>query len=241
MSTFLEKIRSGPRIIAVTGQFGSGKTEFAVSLAFALAQQRADGENSKERLALADLDLENPYFRSREKQDSLERAGVRVYSDPFNGRNGSELQTISSTIRAPLEDSGCRVLLDAGGGASGARILNQFKKYFTEGAYQMLCVVNPYRPGSTTPEEAAEQVRSVASATGLAVSGLIANGHLIRETTPSEVLFGWSFTRQVSRLCGVPVLCACCMESLLPEVEARDVPLFPIGMYMRESYLDRKV
>ena len=99
MDDFLELMRSGPRKIAVTGHFGSGKTEFAVSLAFALAEGRRGGES----LALCDLDIENPYFRSRERQDALRAEGIRVYSDPSDGRNGSELQTISAAIRAPLE------------------------------------------------------------------------------------------------------------------------------------------
>ena len=136
MNAFIEELLRGPRIVAVTGHFGSGKTEFCVSLAFELAKL-----GRSERLAVADLDIENPFFRSRERQDQLEAAGVKVYSDPFNGRNGSELQVISASIRAPLEDEGCRAILDCGGDATGAMILNQFKKYLTPGAYQLLCVV----------------------------------------------------------------------------------------------------
>ena len=240
MNTFLEKMRSGPRIIAVTGHFGSGKTEFAVSLAFALARFRSAENGASERLAVADLDIENPYFRSRERQAALEAAGVRVYSDPFNGRNGSELQTISGSIRAPLEDEGCRVILDAGGDASGAMILNQFGKYFRQ-PHRLLCVVNPYRPGSDTAEKAVGHIRGIEEATGLRVTGLVANGHLIRETTADEVLRGWEFTADVAERTGIPALCACCMEPLVPQCRGRGFEVFPIGMYMRESYLDRKV
>lgn len=244
MGTFMEKMVSGPRIIAVTGHFGSGKTEFCVSLAFALAERAASDPLAKlqreERLALADLDIENPFFRSRERQDALEAAGVRVYSDPFNGRNGSELQVISAGIRAPLEDEGCRVLLDCGGDASGAMILNQFKKYFAQ-PYRLLCVVNPYRPGSDTVEKAVEHIRGIERTTGLQVTGLIANGHLIRYTTPDEVLRGWEFAAEVAEQTGIPALCACCMESLAEQVGGRGFDVFPIGMYMRDSYLDKPV
>ncbi len=236
MNVFLENMAAGPRIIAVTGHFGSGKTEFCVSLAFALARL-----GGGERLAVGDLDIENPFFRSRERQEALEEAGVRVYSDPFNGRNGSELQTISAAIRAPLEDKGCRVILDCGGDATGAMILNQFRKYFAPEAYRLLCVVNPYRPGSDTVEKAAAHIRGIEETTGLHVTGLVANGHLIRQTTAEEVLHGWSFAQEVSERTGIPALCACCMERLVPAVEGRGFDVFPIGMYMRESYLDRQV
>ena len=235
MNAFLERMAAGERIIAVTGHFGSGKTEFAVSLAFALAALKHE-----ERLALADLDIENPFFRSRERQDALEAAGVRVYSDPFRGRNGSELQVISAGIRAPLEDEGCRVILDCGGDASGAMILNQFKKYFTQ-PHRLLCVVNPNRPGSDTVEKAVEHIRAVEQTTGLTVTGLVSNAHLIYETTAEDVLRGWAFTAEVAARSGVPALCACCMEKLAPEMEGRGFDVFPIGMYMRDSYLDKKV
>ncbi len=234
MNDFLKQMAEGPRIIAVTGHFGSGKTEFCVSLAFALSRM------TNERLAIADLDIENPFFRSRERQDALEAAGIRVYSDPFNGRNGSELQTISAAVRAPLEDAGCRVLLDCGGDAAGAKILNQFKKDFV-GEHRLLCVVNPFRPGSDTVEKTIEHIRSIEAATGLAVTGLVANGHLIRQTTVDEVLRGWTFTNEVAEKTGIPALCACCMEPLAAEAEKHGAHVFTIGMYMRAAYLDKEV
>ena len=234
---FLEEICAGPRKIAVTGHFGSGKTEFAVSLAFALAALERG-----ERLALCDLDIENPYFRSRERQEALNSVGVAVYSDPYNGRNGSELQTISAAIRAPLEDDGCRVILDCGGDGSGAMVLKQFAKYFADpDDHRLLCVVNCGRPGTDTPEKAAAHIRAIEAATGLTVTGLVSNNHLIRYTTEETVLTGWDFTNQVAAATGVPALCACCMASLESAVRARGIPVFPLGMHMRDSYLDKEV
>ena len=237
MDDFLELMRSGPRKIAVTGHFGSGKTEFAVSLAFALAEGRRGGES----LALCDLDIENPYFRSRERQDALRAAGVQVYSDPSDGRNGSELQTISAAIRAPLEDESCRVILDCGGDGSGAMLLRQFAKYFSPGGHRLLCVVNCNRPGTNTPEKAVEHIRAIEAASGLAVTGLISNAHFIRQTTADTVKEGWEFTQAVEAQTGVPALAACCMESLLPTLDGCGFPVFPIGMYLRDSYLDKPV
>ena len=206
MNAFLERMAAGERIIAVTGHFGSGKTEFAVSLAFALAALERE-----ERLALADLDIENPFFRSRERQDALEAVGVKVYSDPFHGD------------------------------ASGAMILNQFKKYFAPGQYRLLCVVNPNRPGSDTADKAVAHIRGIEQTTGLRVTGLVSNAHLIYETTAEDVLRGWDFTSEVAAKSGVPALCACCMKSLVPRLEGHGFTVFPIGMYMRDSYLDKKV
>ncbi|MDO5140771.1 MAG: hypothetical protein Q4D40_04820 [Eubacteriales bacterium] len=277
-SEFWEKMLYGPRRILVTGHFGSGKTEFSVSLAFALAERMsvvgnrvndttgaivsgASGTGAavddavygrplrESRLALADLDIENPYFRSRERQDELNAAGVRVYSDPFNGRNGSELQVISASVLAPVQDPECRIIIDTGGDKSGAMVLNQFSRHFGDD-YQLLSVVNCNRPGTDTPEKAAVQIREAQAVTGLKVTGLVSNAHFIRYTSAEDVLHGLDFTMKVSELTGIPVLCACAMDYVCSEVrkavsdgkaELKGAELFRIGMYMRESYLDKRV
>jgi len=58
------------RVSILTGHYGTGKTEVSVNLALALA---AEGE----QVMLADLDIVNPYFRSRERRPLLGKAGVR--------------------------------------------------------------------------------------------------------------------------------------------------------------------
>ena len=65
---------SGKRLILVAGHYGSGKTELAVSLALLAAKARPYA-----KAALIDLDIANPYFRSRERRELLEGAGVALY------------------------------------------------------------------------------------------------------------------------------------------------------------------
>ena len=176
--TFLEKMVNGPRIIIVTGHFG----------------RRAGDERLKE-LALCDLDIENPYFRSRELTGPLEEEGIRVYSDPFHGKNGSELQTIDASILAPVENPECRAILDTGGNNTGAMILNQFRRHFSED-YRMLYVVNQNRPGTDTPEKVLFEIREIERTTNLTVTGLISNSHFIWETTEEDVLSGYAFSKK---------------------------------------------
>ena len=225
MKNFLKSIATGPRIILVTGHFGSGKTEFSVSLAFALAAMRDEGVADLSSLALCDLDLENPYFRSRELTEEMESVGIRVYSDPYHGRNGSELQTLDPAILAPVQNPDCHVIMDTGGNNTGAMILNQFRKHFG-GEYRMLYVVNKNRPGTVT--------------------GLVSNSHFIRETTADDVKEGYAFACEVGAESGLPVLCACCSAEIARELEAENtadtsMEIFPIGLYMRQTYLDKKV
>lgn len=237
---FLKNMAEGPRIIIVTGHFGSGKTEFSVSLAFALAAMKREGALS-DSLALCDLDVENPYFRSRELTEDMENEGIRVYSDPYHGRNGSELQTLDPAILAPVQNKECRVIMDTGGNATGAMILNQFHRHYGED-YRMLYVVNKFRPGTDSVDKVLAEIDEIERTTSLKVTGLVSNSHFIWDTTEADVLEGLAFTREVGEAAGLPVLCACANERLAKKIKPDGATeVFPIGMYMRQSYLDKKV
>ena len=113
------------RMIVIAGHYGSGKTELAVSLAMQLAKAR-----DYPRLAVVDLDVANPYFRSRERMALLEGSGIAVYADTFHSTGGTaELPALTAALRAPLEDPGCQTIIDLGGNDAGARVLRQFGKY----------------------------------------------------------------------------------------------------------------
>ena len=233
----MEQAISEKRITVVVGHFGSGKTEFAVSLAFQLA------ESNVQNVAVVDVDIANPYFRSRERQESMEKNGIRVYSDAFGGKGGTELQTIDPAVRAPLEDPACRCIVDAGGDSSGARVLNQFYKYLSTDECELLCMINSNRPYTSTIEGALFYIDSIQKETNLPIRGLISNAHLIRWTTSEDVIRGWDFTQEVSRQCKIPVRAACAPEHLIPQISVLrpEIPLFRVGLYMRESWLDKEV
>ena len=119
-------------------------------------------------------------------------------------------------------------------------ILNQFSRFLREDT-QLLFVLNRNRPGTDSLDKAMFQLRSIEKTTSLPVSGIISNSHFIRSTTVEDVLEGWDFAVELGRETGIPVLCACCMESLVPEVSGHGFDVFPIGMHMRESYLDKQI
>ena len=240
MNTFLQEMATGPRIILITGHFGSGKTELSVSLAFALADLRDAGGADLPALALCDLDIENPYFRSRELTEEMEARGIRVYSDPYHGRNGSELQTLDPAILAPVQNPECRVIMDTGGNNTGAMILNQFRKHFG-GEYRMLYVVNRNRPGTDSVEKCLDEIKAIEATTGLTMTGLLSNSHFIRETTAGDVRDGYAFAREVSEASGLPVICVSCSSQIAGELSGEGMPIFPVGMHMRQSYLDKRV
>ena len=107
------------KIYIITGHYGSGKTEVSVNLAFKL---REEGK----KVALGDLDIVNPYFRSRERAELLEEKGIKVVSSTLGHNSSLDLPAVSSEIRGPMAESDTSVILDLGGDMAGARAVTLF-------------------------------------------------------------------------------------------------------------------
>ncbi len=231
----------------VVGHYGSGKSEFSVNYAIALA---VEGHKT----AIVDLDIANPYFRSREKQSLMESKGISVYSNTFGYDITADLPAISAGIKAPLEDNTYRTVLDVGGNAEGARILNQFSKYFSrdipgEGFAigkntDIFCVINGNRYETRTLDTAIGHIHSIEQEIHLKVTGLINNTHMLRETTCADVLKGYYLCLEMGKILQVPLICNCCKVDLVEELERevgaltnlKDFNIFPINMILREEW-----
>lgn len=229
--------RPDRRILVVTGHYGSGKTEFCVSLAMLLAEK---GFGPYGRLALVDLDIINPYFRSRERRAMLEAAGVRVYGSAYGHEVTAEIPELAADIRAPLEDRDCRVIVDVGGNDSGALVLRQFGKYLTEDDALNLCVVNANRPETRTVEGAIEHLRAIEANMGMAVDGVVSNTHLLRQTDEACIARGHALCGEVCRRTGKLLWCDCYPGGVVPEGDwmAQYDHLMRLGLYMRPAWLD---
>ena len=238
MRTFVQTALEGKRIIAVVGHYGSGKTEFSVSLAYALNEQ------GSKPVSIIDLDIANPYFRSREQKEPLEKAGISVYGSAYGTEITAELPALDPAARAPLEDKSKIAVVDVGGDNSGARILNQYGKYFTAGEHELLCVVNKNRPDTGTLEKAKAHIDAIEKETSIKITGLVSNAHFVSFTTAEDVLEGYRFTKQLSEMTGIPVRAVCAMNKIVNQVEEQrikenlDFEIMPIGLYMRPAYLD---
>lgn len=230
---------SGKRLILVAGHYGSGKTELAVSLALLAAKARPYA-----KAALIDLDIANPYFRSRERRKLLEGAGVALYGSAYREEITAEFPALGAAARAPLEDAGCLCIVDLGGNGEGAKVIRQFGAYFHGQEHEALAVVNANRPDTATLEGALEHLCAIEGTMGFPLTGLVNNCHLLRETTSQTVQKGRRLCEEISRATGLPIRLDCYPASLVkPEdLAAAGLPagtLMPLGMYMRESWLDR--
>ncbi len=208
------------RVCALVGPFGSGKTEIAVNLALLLAAEGLDP-------ALADLDVVNPYFRSREARATLEAKGVRVFAPPPE-MGFADLPVLAPGVGALLVDVR-PVVLDAGGDAAGARVLRLFASALRTVEHDILFVVNACRPYARTPETAFLALRAWEETAGLAVTGVVANAHMLEETSREVVEHGLAVARETAALAGVRVAFAGMTASIRAEI---GVPVLSIVRHM---------
>jgi len=220
----------------ITGHYGSGKTEFAVSLAML-----AGAFDDYDRCALIDLDIVNPYFRSRERRELLENAGIAVYGSLYKNEVTAELPALDANLRAPLESNSCRVIVDAGGNDTGALVLNQFTKYFMDEKTTVFAVVNANRPDTSDIDGALEHITGIEQITGLSVSGIVNNTHMLRETTADDIRLGHELCLMICKQTGKNFVCDCYPEGIIDpdELSGLSENLMPLGLYLRPTWLDK--
>lgn len=214
------------RLTIVTGHYGTGKTELSVNLALALAEEG-------ERVALADLDIVNPYFRSRERRELLEAAGVRLVATP-QALADADVPALPAELHAVLEDRTLRGVLDVGGDPSGARVLARYRAKILREDYQLLYVVNACRPEVRTAERSVEYLRGIEAVTGLSCGGLVNNTHLCGETGPENIREGAALAGEVSRLTGIGVVCHAAEARFADSL--RDLDPFPMTLRMKRPW-----
>lgn len=216
------------RVSIITGHYGTGKTEFAVNLALSLA---ADGE----QVMLADLDIVNPYFRSRERKAMLEEAGIRLISSS-QACSDADVPALPAELLTILENRDIRGVLDIGGDPVGARVLARFRPKIIQEDYQLIYVLNANRPEVRTPDSATAYLRGIEVTTGLTCTGIVNNTHLCGETTTDEIRRGAALAAAVSKETGIPVLCHVAEARFAADLTDLPETVFPISIKMKKPW-----
>ena len=216
------------RLTIITGHYGTGKTEFAVTLAL---HKAARGE----QVSLADLDIVNPYFRSRERKDLLSENGITLVASSQTCTD-ADIPALPPQLHAILDDRRITGILDIGGDKVGARVLARFRPRIIREDYQLLYVLNANRPEVRNTASAIEYLRSIESVTGLVCFGIVNNTHLCGETTPEDIRKGAALAMSVSEETGIPVVCHVAHESFASDLTDLGAPVFPIQIRMTKPW-----
>jgi hypothetical protein len=209
-------------IVVIVGNYGSGKSEVAVNLA---VHHRQAGM----QVGIADLDLVNPYFRSREAAAQLKELGIEVVLPP-QPYVRSELPVLSPAVSGLIRRAGELAILDVGGDNVGAMVLAALGDAFAGHSCQVMQVVNPLRPATATLAGCKKIRREIEASARLTVTGWVGNANLIDETTPREITDGYAFMQALSTASGVPLAFVTVAEELLPQVDPAqfDCPVLTI-------------
>lgn len=183
------------KTLIVTGCYGSGKTEFCVNFALDMRKSTDDA------IYIADMDIINPYFRSREKDEFLKGHNIEIVGNALNNNKSQDIPAVSYSFLA-LISRGERVIMDLAGSENGLKVLAQCYDRITD--YELLCVMNRFRPDMDSPAKMRGFVESVNSVSKLPVTGLVNNGHMLRETQAEHVLASQEAVLTASRELNVP-------------------------------------
>lgn len=216
-------MRDFKRIILLCGHYGSGKTNVAVNLAVALRERY-------ERLALADLDIVNPYFRSKDSRGQLEDLGIRLICSEYANTN-VDIPALPQDMYAVTDDKELHVVLDIGGDDRGALALGRISDaILSENNYDMLAVINASRPLTRTPEDTVEVLREIETAGKIRFTGIINNTNLGTQTDSDLVLNSVSYAETVSKLMEIPIVMTTVPSELFPELQGKIENLFPLEL-----------
>lgn len=221
------------RLTLLCGHYGSGKTSIAVSAALDLKKQT-------DRVALADLDIVNPYFRAKDRERLLEKNGIRLICSEFADSN-VDFPALPQEIYAIRDDREMSAVLDVGGDERGALALGRIAPAIVaENNYEMLLVVNRFRPLTPDTQSVLQVMREIETACKIPFTGIVNNSNLGEDTTAQTVLSSVCYAEDISRQTGLPVVMTAVKESLYPALCGKIPDLFPVSVYSFFDFEERK-
>lgn len=186
------------RITLFAGHYGSGKTNIAVNYAMKLKEENKN-------VVIADLDIVNPYFRTKDSEAELRQAGIRLVSSEFASSN-VDLPALPQDIYSIIDDKTSYAVMDIGGDDRGAYALGRYaESIIKENNYEMFMVINMYRPLTRDVESTVEVMREIEQACSMKFTAIVNNSNLGEETTAEDVLNSLEYAENVSKATGLPL------------------------------------
>ncbi len=224
--------KKDPQIYIFTGHYGSGKTEIAVNFAFHLKRMA-----SERKVAIIDMDIVNPFFRTADATKPLEDSGIRVEL-PLYAQSNVDVPALTPQMEYLIEEKDTDLVLDIGGDDVGAKAVGRYKEAIMKRKYNLFFVLNKNRPFTKDLHSSLKIYREIQESCGIDFTGIVNNTHLLECTTLETLIQGIPLARELSQKTGVPLAFHCAFSSVLNNAEPKEVqsiqePILPMEEYIK--------
>ncbi len=217
------------RITLFAGHYGSGKTNIAVNYALHL-------KDEYDKVSIADLDIVNPYFRTKDSEAFLESRGIHLISSEYANSN-VDVPALPAEAYAIIDDESVHAVIDVGGDDRGALALGRYSpSIIRQNDYEMLLVINKFRPLTPDCASTVAVMQEIETAAGMKFSGIINNSNLGDETTAEDIIGSVAYAQAISEASGLPIKMTTVKEDLYESVKDKVSDCFPIRLYVRQSW-----
>lgn len=212
------------KITIITGHYGSGKTNLAVNLAI---QANHEGKS----VAVVDLDIVNPYFRTADFKTLFEENNIRLIAPDFANSN-LDIPSIQFDLEQIAKSEDC-LIIDVGGDDAGAVALGRYADALSSHGddIDMFYVINQRRYLTATPDETIKLMYEIENASRMKHTAIVNNTNLGSETTLETVESSEEFASEISVRTGLPVVFTTFPENC---AELTDNPnAYPVKIYVK--------
>lgn len=215
------------RLTLFAGHYGSGKTNIAVNYAMLLADEG-------KKVCIADLDIVNPYFRTKDSERELTEKGITLISPRYANTN-VDLPALPAESYRLVQDKSIFGVIDIGGDDRGAYALGRYADAIkAEDNYRMAFVINRHRPLTSTVEDTVEIMREIEAASGVKFTCIVNNSNIGTETTAETILDSVEYAEAVSKATGLPIWLYTVEKKIVGELSG--LPVLPLTL--QKKYFD---
>ena len=217
------------RITIFAGHYGSGKTNISVNYALWLKE-------NYENVVIADLDIVNPYFRSKDSEKNLAQRGIRLISSEFANSN-VDVPAMPAEAYSIIDNKNTVAVIDVGGDDRGALAMGRYTPSIVEeNDYEMLFVINKYRPLTPDCASTVEIMKEIETACNMKFTAIVNNSNLGDETKPDDVIASINYANEISKASGLPIKMTTVKEELFDTLKEKVVNCTAIKLYVKQSW-----
>ena len=169
-------------------------------------------------VVIADLDIVNPYYRTKDSEAELQAAGIPLISSEYANSN-VDVPALPQALYSLVDQKERFGVMDIGGDDRGALALGRYAPaILEENNYEMLLVINQYRPLTRDLQSTLEVMREIEAAGGIPFTGIVNNSNLGRDTTAEDVIATDAYAKEMAAATGLRLRMTTVKDDIAEEV-----------------------